>query len=98
MDVAIPPNYSIGYAAGDPADPGALTPWPYGPVVDRVDAFLDHGHETGPGVVQLVDDDGAAPAYLLYTVEATSADPMVTADGPFELGRLGVLANGGTSP
>lgn len=98
MEVAIPPNYSIGYAAGDPADPLALTPWPYGPVIDRVDAFLDHGHEVGPGVVQLVDGDGAAPAYLLYAVEATSSDPMVTADGPFALGRLGVLANGGVTP
>ena len=98
MDVALPPNYSIGYAAGDPSDPAALTPWPYGPVVDRVDAFVDHGHELGPGVVQLVDDDGARPAYLLYTIEATSADPMVGADGPFALGRLGVLANGGATP
>jgi hypothetical protein len=98
MDVAIPPNYSIGYAAGDVTDPGALVPWPYGPVVDRVDAFLDHGHEVGPGVVQLVDDDGPAPAYLLYTVEATTMDAMATPDGAFDLGRLGVLANGGRSP
>jgi len=98
MDVAIPPNYSIGYAAGDASDPGELTPWPYGPVVDRVEAFLDHGHELAPGVVQLVDDDGRQPAYLLYTVEATSEDPAVTAAGPFALGRLGVLANGGSSP
>lgn len=98
MQVALPPNYSIGYAAGDPGDPGALTPWPYGPVVDRVEAFLDHGHELGPGVVQLVDDDGPAPAYLLYTVEASTADAAPTADSPYDLGRLGVLANGGGAP
>lgn len=98
MDVAIPANFSIGYAAGDASAPDQLTPWPYGPVVDRVSAFLDHGHELGPAVVQLVDDDGARPAYLLYTVEASSADSPTTADSPFDLGRLGVLANGGSAP
>lgn len=98
MDVAIPANYSLGYAAGDVADPGALTPWPYGPVVDRVAAFLSHGHEFGPGVVQLVDGAGEIPAYLLYTVEATTAEQPATADSAFQLGRLGVLANGGAAP
>ncbi len=98
MDVAIPANYSIGYAVSAPDDPSSLTPWPYGPVVDRVSAFLSHGHELGPAVVQLVDGDGPTSAYLLYSVEATSADPMVGPDGPYEIGRLGVLANGGTSP
>lgn len=99
MDVAIPANYSIGYAAGDPADPAHLTPWPYGPVVDRVVAFLDHRHELGPGVVQLVDDVGPAPRYLMYSVEATTTDPMMDGpEGPFTIGRLGVLANGGATP
>lgn len=94
-DVAIPANHSIGYAAGDVADPVALTPWRYGPVVDRVEAFFDHREELGPGVVQLVDDDGAEPAYLMYYVEATPAAMAMGAAGPFDLGRLGVLANGG---
>ncbi|MEZ4402549.1 MAG: hypothetical protein R3B06_21175 [Kofleriaceae bacterium] len=98
MDVAIPPNYSIGYAAAAIDAPGALVPWPYGPVVDRVSAFLDHGHELGPAVVQRIDDAGAAPAYFLYSVEGSSSDPMVGPDGPYDLGRLGVLANGGTTP
>lgn len=97
-EVPIPPNHSVGYAAGDLADPAALVPWRYGPVVDRVDAFLDHREELGPGVVQLVDGDGARPAYLMYYVEATP-DPMAMgAAGPFDLGRLGVLANGGAAP
>jgi hypothetical protein len=99
MDVAIPANYSLGYAAGDVADPGALTPWPYGPVVDRVAAFLSHGHEFGPGVVQLVDGAGPAPRYLMYSVEASATDPtMLGPDAPLNIGRLGVLANGGASP
>lgn len=93
-DVPIPPNHSIGYAAADPAAPEALTPWPYGPVVDRVDAFLDHREELGPAAVQLVDDEGGRPAYLLYYVEATPAQGAMGAAGPFDLGRLGVLANG----
>ena len=95
-DVPIPANHSIGYAAADLADPAALLPWRYGPVVDRVDAFLDHREELGPGVVQLVDSDGPAPQYLMYYVEATPAAAATGAAGPFDLGRLGVLANGGT--
>jgi len=99
MDVAIPANYSIGYAAGDVADPTRFTPWPYGPVVDRVAAFLDHRQELGPGVVQLVDGDGPAPRYLMYSVEASATDPtMLGPDAPLTIGRLGVLANGGATP
>jgi hypothetical protein len=97
MEVAIPPNYSVGYAAAVIDDPAALTPWPYGPVFDQVTAFLDHGHELGPAVVQLVDGDGPRPAYLLYRVQAT-ADPMAGPAGPFEVGRIGVAANGGSTP
>jgi hypothetical protein len=88
--VPIPPNYSVGYAAADVDDPASLRAWPYGPIVDRVSAFLTHHEELTPGVVQL----GADAAYLLYYVEA---DPDMTATGaagPFVIGRLGVLGNG----
>ncbi len=97
MTVAMPPNHSIGYAHGSVDDPGALVPWPYGPVVDRVSAFLTHREELAPGVVQLVDGDGAAPAYLMYQVEATATDLSMGPSGPFTLGRLNVLGNGGHS-
>lgn len=91
--VALPPNFSIGYAAADPADPGALSPWPYGPIVDRVSAFLSHHDEFTPAVVQIDGTDG----YLMYYV---SADPDMTAvppDGPYVIGRLNVLGNGSYS-
>jgi hypothetical protein len=91
--VDIPPNYSIGYAAGSVDDPGAMQAWPYGPVADRVAAFLDHREELTPGVVQLFGDD----AYLMYYVEADPAMDAMGADGPFVLGRLGVLGNGAYS-
>jgi hypothetical protein len=94
MTVPIPPNYSIGYARASVDDPLTLVPWPYGPVVDRVDAFLDHKEELGPGVVQLVDGDGAMPGYLLYYTEATADDMAMGPTGPFTIGRLGVLGNG----
>ncbi len=97
MTVPLPPNYSVGYALASVDDPRALTPWPYGPVVDRVDAFLDHKEELAPGVVQLVDDDGAMPAYLLYYVEASADDMAMGPTGPFTMGRLGVLGNGAHS-
>lgn len=97
MTVPIPPNYSVGYALGRVDDPATLTPWPYGPVVDRVDAFLEHKEELGPGVVQLVDDDGPATAYLMYYVEATADDTAMGPTGPFTTGRLGVLGNGAYS-
>lgn len=86
----IPPNYSIGYASASIDDPATLRAWPYGPVVDRVSAFLSHHDELGPGVIQLGDD----AAYLMYYLEA---DPDTTAtgpDGPYVIGRLGVLGNG----
>lgn len=94
MSVPIPPTYSVGYALARQGDPTALARWPYGPVVDRVDAFLDHKEELGPGVVQLVDGDGATPAYLMYYVEATADDTAMGPTGPFTMGRLGVLGNG----
>ena len=66
---------------------------------DRVAAFLDHRQELGPGVVQLVDGDGPAPRYLMYSVEASATDPtMLGPDAPLTIGRLGVLANGGATP
>lgn len=86
----IPPNFSIGYASASIDAPGELLPWPYGPVVDRVSAFLTHHDELSPGVVQLADQT----AYLMYYVEA---DPDATAtgpDGPYVIGRIGVLGNG----
>ncbi len=94
MTVPIPPNHSIGYAASIDGDPGAFAPWPYGPVLDRVDAFLEHKEELTPGVLQLVDGDGAMPAYLLYYIEATADDTAMGPAGPFTVGRLGVLGNG----
>ncbi|MBZ0234927.1 MAG: hypothetical protein K8M05_21545 [Deltaproteobacteria bacterium] len=94
MTVPLPPNYSIGYARASVDDPAALVTWPYGPVVDRVDAFLDHKEELSPGVVQLVDGDGARPGYLLYYVEANADDTAMGPTGPFTIGRVGVLGNG----
>ncbi len=91
-EVAIPANHSIGYAAGELASPGSLTPWRFGPVVDGVDAFLDHREELGPAVVQLVDDDGPRPGYLLYHLIATPSAPAMGPAGPFVLGRLTGLA------
>ena len=66
-------------------------------MVDRVAAFLSHKEELGPGVVQLVDDDGATPAYLMYYVEAEADDTAMGPTGPFTTGRLGVLGNGAYS-
>ncbi len=97
MEIPIAPNFSIGYARGSVDRPGELTPWPYGPVVDRVDAFLTHREELAPGVVQLVDGDGASPAYLMYYVEASADDMAMGVGGPFTTGRLGVLGNGAHS-
>ena len=91
--VAIPPNYSIGYAAGDVADPSEMRSWPYGPIADRVSAFLNHREELAPAVLQLFGDD----AYLMYYVEADPAMDAMGADGPFVIGRLGVLGNGAYS-
>lgn len=86
----IPPNHSIGYAAASIENLGALEPWPYGPVVDRVEAFLDHREELSPGLLRLGGDD----AYLLYYVEAAPAMDAMGEAGPFVIGRLGVLGNG----
>ncbi|HVK71680.1 MAG TPA: hypothetical protein VM734_00105 [Kofleriaceae bacterium] len=97
MDVPIPPNFSVGYAVARVDAPAELTPWPYGPVIDRVDAFLSHKEELAPGVVQLVDGDGANAAYLMYYVEATANDNAMGVAGPFTTGRLGVLGNGAYS-
>ena len=87
---AIPPNFSIGYASASVGDPETLLVWPYGPVVDRVSAFLSHHDELSPGVVQLADHD----AYLMYYVEADPDDTATGPDGPYVIGRLGVLGNG----
>jgi hypothetical protein len=89
----IPPTFSIGYAAGAIGDPAALQAWPYGPVVDRVSAFLTHHEELSPAVLQLADRTG----YLMYYVEADLAPEATGPDGPFEIRRLGVLGNGSYS-
>jgi hypothetical protein len=93
----IPPNYSVGYAAGSVDDPAALRPWPYGPVADRVEALLEHREELTPAVLQLPAGDGLDDAYLMYFVEARPAADATGAAGPFVLGRLGVLGNGAFS-
>ena len=80
----IPPNFSIGFAAASPEDPGALAVWPYGPVADRVEVFLDHRDELGPAVVGLGPNQ-----FRLYYVEATHETTP-----PFTLGRLSVLGSG----
>lgn len=61
----IPPNDSIGYAAAEPADPGGLHVWPYGPVADRIEAFLDHHDERAPAVVE------AGGGFRMYYLDET---------------------------
>jgi len=90
----IPPNYSIGYASATIDDPATLRAWPYGPIVDRVTAFLTHHDEFSPGVVQLAGEDGADDAYLMYYIEADPDETATGPDGPYVIGRLGVLGNG----
>jgi len=95
--VPIPPNYSIGYARASVDAPDQLTPWPYGPVVARVDAFLDHRDDLDPSVVQLLGPDGTPDeAYLMYYVdgEPQMAGGTPGPNDPLTLGHLGVLGNG----
>ncbi len=95
--VPIPPNHSIGYARASLDAPGTLTAWPYGPVLDRVVAFLDHRQELAPSVVQLVRDGAPDAAYLMYYVDA-ERDPALmgapTAGDAMIVGHIGVLGNG----
>jgi len=86
VSTPIPPNFSIGFAAADPATPAALTVWPYGPVVDRVQVFLDHRDDLSPAPVDAGDD-----RYFMYYVDASHD---AGTSGPFTLGRLGVLGSG----
>jgi hypothetical protein len=79
MPEAIPPNFSVGYAGAKASAPQMLSVWPYGPVFDNVDAFLEHREELSPAVV-----DAGADQFLMYYIDAT----------PTELGRLGVLGSG----
>ena len=79
MNEPIPANFSVGYAAATATAPDVLTVWPYGPVFDRVEAFLDHREELGPAVI-----DAGRGAFLMYYIDATEA----------ALGRLGVLGSG----
>ena len=82
----IPPNFSVGFAAADPGSPSALAVWPYGPVADRIEAFLDHHDELGPAAVDAGDD-----RFFLYDVDATH-----DMSGMFQLGRLEVLGSEST--
>jgi len=75
----IPPNFSVGFAAAEASAPEMLTVWPYGPVFDNIDAFLDHREELAPAVI-----DAGADQYFMYYIDAT----------PTQLGRLGVLGSG----
>lgn len=81
QDVPIPPNDSVGFAAAHLASPGDLSVWPYGPVVDRVDAFLEHRDDLGPGVVDAGDD-----VFFLYEVDGETSTGV--------LGHLQVLSSG----
>jgi hypothetical protein len=83
MPAPIPANASIGFAAAEPATPGVLAVWPYGPVADRVDAFLTHLDELGPAAVEV-----SPGVFRLYYVDATH-----DATPTFTLGRLGVLGS-----
>jgi hypothetical protein len=85
----IPANASIGFAAADPATPDRLAPWPYGPVFDRVVGFLEHRDELSPTAVDLGDG-----GQLLYYLDAAPAMGATGPDGPFVLGRIGVLGGG----
>jgi hypothetical protein len=86
MPEVIPPNFSVGFAAAELADPGALSVWPYGPVADRIDTFLTHLDELGPATVE-----PASGTFRMYYVEAThDANPIPA----FQLGRLGILGSG----
>jgi hypothetical protein len=79
MTEPIPANFSVGYAAARASAPDVLTPWPYGPVFDRVEAFLDHRDELDPAVI-----DAGGDSFLMYYIDAS----------PMQLGRLGVLGSG----
>lgn len=85
--LVIPPNYSIGFAAAPIADPGALSPWPYGPVADDVAVFTEHHDELGPGVVR------RTAGWRMYYIDATRGVG-VGLDGPYALGRLVVRGSG----
>ena len=80
----IPPNFSVGFAAAAPTDPGSFAIWPYGPVADRVEVFLEHHDELGPAAVALGPN-----RFRLYYVEATHETTPT-----FTLGRLSILGSG----
>ena len=85
MPEDIPPNFSIGFAAA--TDPTELSVWPYGPIVDHVEAFTEHHDELDPAAVR------TSTGWRLYYIDATR-DPGIGQDGPFHLGRLVVLGSG----
>jgi hypothetical protein len=72
MTVPLPPTDSIGYASAQAADPTDLVAYPYNPVFDRVEAFLNHRAEIAPAVVE----DPSGEVWFLY-YGASSADGTV---------------------
>lgn len=89
--IPIDPTYSIGYASADLGMPSDFTVWPFNPIFDRVEAFLDHRSELTPAVVRVRDADGSLrDGYLLYYLDAGATN---TTDPPI-LNRIGVAGNG----
>lgn len=89
--IPIDPNYSLGYAASSTDAPDALTVWPFNPILDDVNAFLDHRSEMSPALVQVASPDGiAGDGYLLYYLDVEAETDL----GPFVVNRLRVAGNG----
>jgi hypothetical protein len=89
--IPIAPTYSVGYASATIDTPDVLSVWPFNPIFDRVEAFLDHRSELTPAVVRVRDADGTLrDGYLLYYLDAAATN---TTDPPV-LNRIGVAGNG----
>lgn len=89
--IPIEPTYSLGYASASISAPEQFDVWPFNPIFDRVEAFLDHRSELTPAVVRVRDPDGALrDGYLLYYLDAAATN---TVDPPV-LNRIGVAGNG----
>jgi hypothetical protein len=80
----VPANFSIGEAASPPGDGDGVefTPYPFNPVFDRVEMFIQHPSELDPALVPLGDEQ------LLYYRRA-SADGSVS--GPLGVARSPAL-------
>jgi len=89
--IPIEPTYSLGYASADISSPSTLSVWPFNPIFDRVNAFLDHRSELTPAVVRVRNTDGSLrDGYLMYYLDADATN---TTDPPI-LNRIGVSGNG----